>query len=85
MGKKKDKKAAKKAKKKEIARLVSLILAGKAARDNGEPYHTATSEDQPRYHNSPNCHDGKDILDKDIRPGDAGRQLCQVCQGLGTR
>jgi hypothetical protein len=85
MGKKKGKKAAKKTKKK-IARLVSLILAGKAARDNGEPYHTTTSEDQPRYHNSPNCHDGKDILDKDIRPGDADRELCRECRRLaGTK
>ncbi len=87
MGKKKDKKAAKKAKaKKEIALLATLISAGRAARENGQAYHTTSVEIRPRFHNRPDCHDGKDIEDKNIRPGEAGRPLCEECRALaGTR
>jgi hypothetical protein len=58
------------------------MLKGIGARVKGFPYHTRSSEDRPAYHNRSDCIDGREIEDKNIRSGKAGRPLCKQCAGL---
>jgi len=57
-----------------------LIRHGVEARKDWSAYHTAAEEEHPRYHNRPDCVDGRKIADENIREGTADRPLCDVCR-----
>jgi hypothetical protein len=57
-----------------------LIRYGIEARKDWSAYHTASQEPDPRYHNRPDCEDGSQIKDENIRAGTDGRPLCDKCR-----
>ena len=57
-----------------------LIRNGIEARKDWSAYYTTAVEPFPRYHNRPDCVDGSQITDKEIRSGTGGRSLCDKCR-----
>ncbi|MGA2513607.1 MAG: hypothetical protein ABSG37_08300 [Candidatus Limnocylindrales bacterium] len=58
-----------------------LTRHGIEGRNDWRSYHSASEGADPRYHNRPDCPDGRSIADKDMREGTAGRPLCDSCRG----
>jgi hypothetical protein len=62
-----------------------LIRQGLRARKDWDAYHTTSAEEPPRYHNRPDCEDGSQINEEDVRAGTDGRPLCDKCRNAQTR
>lgn len=56
-----------------------LIRHGMEARVDWRAYYTVFEEPSPRYHNRPDCADGAEIEDRNIREGTDNRPLCDKC------
>jgi hypothetical protein len=52
---------------------------GAKARKKSDPYHSVSNEDREVYHNDSDCWEGKKIKKKNLKPGKAGRDLCEIC------
>lgn len=56
------------------------IRHGNEARKDWDAYHSVVAGPDPRYHNRPDCPEGSQIKDADIRAGTAYRPLCDWCR-----